>query len=94
MADLSQNNLKSAEAIETWLATKLSEYLGLLVEEIDVSQPFADYGLSSKDAVMLSADLEDWLERRCSPTLAWEYPTIEALARHLAETRGSGQPPG
>lgn len=33
---------------------------------------------------MLSGDLEEWLERRLSPTVVYQYPTIAALAEHLA----------
>ena len=40
-------------------------------------------------AVGLAGELEDWLGRPLSPTLVYEHPTIEALARHLA-----GEPDG
>ena len=47
---------------------------------------FDSYGLGSKDAVALSGDLETWLGCRLSPTLLYQYPTSEALARYLAGT--------
>ncbi len=39
-----------------------------------------------RDAVSLSGDLEDYLSRRLSPTLLYQYPTINKLAEHLAAT--------
>lgn len=72
-------------AIQTWLVTYLADLLGVAPDKIDVREPFESYGLSSKDAVILSGDLEVWLERRLEPTLAWAYPTIEALAHYLAQ---------
>ncbi|MFQ6017598.1 MAG: acyl carrier protein [Kiloniellaceae bacterium] len=75
---------RSFEAVRDWLAGQIAEHLGVAVEDIDFSEPFASFGLSSQDLVVLSGDLEDRLGRSLSPTLAWEYPTIERLARHLA----------
>jgi acyl carrier protein len=42
--------------------------------------------MDSVQAVNLAENLAGWLGRELSPTLAYEYPTIEALARHLAAT--------
>lgn len=80
------------EAFENWLAEKLAEYLGVPSHTIDVTEPFANYGLSSRDAVTLSADLEDWLGCSLSPTVAWEYPTVAALAAYLAAECAPGRP--
>jgi acyl carrier protein len=77
-------NTPSAKAIQEWLIIKIGELLGVEREEIVVSEPFASYGMSSMAAVGMAGDLEDWLGLRLSPTLAWDYPTVEALSRHLA----------
>ncbi|MGA9994261.1 MAG: aminotransferase class III-fold pyridoxal phosphate-dependent enzyme, partial [Pyrinomonadaceae bacterium] len=74
----------SAKTIEAWLISQLAEQLGLEPEEVDVRESFASYGLSSREAVILSGDLEVWLNRRLPATLAWDYPNIETLAKHLA----------
>src|SRR5947199_8940441 len=79
-----KKQLPAAEAIQAWLVSQLSEVLGVEPQDIDIQEPFTNYGLTSRDAVGLSGDLEDWLGRELSPTLAYEYPTIESLARHLA----------
>ncbi len=73
-----------AEAIQTWLVSKLSELLEIEPREIDVGEPFASYGLGSTELVGLSGGLADWLGRPLPAELAYECPTVEALARRLA----------
>ena len=79
-------NSTNAEVIQAWLVSKLSERLGIESHEIDIREPFASYGLGSTEAVSLAGELAEWLGRKLSPALVYEYPTIEALARHLAES--------
>ncbi len=73
------------EDMKIWLASRLAELGRVSVEEIDVQEPFANFGLNSIDAVSLSGDLEDLLGRQLPATLLWDFPTIEALANHLSE---------
>ena len=74
----------SADVIEKWLVEKLSELLGVDPREIDVREPFASYGMGSTEAVSLSGELGDWLGQKVPADLAYEFPTIETLARHLS----------
>ena len=74
----------SPREIEEWIASYLAPLLHVHRDEIDPRRPFAEFGLDSLAAVTLSGELERWLGRELSPTLAWDYPTIEALSRHLA----------
>ncbi len=74
-------------AIRRWLVSYLVDELGVDRGEIDAAAPFEDLGLDSAAAVTLTGDLEEWLGRTLSPELAYEHPTIDALAEHLA--RGS-----
>jgi len=74
-----------AEDIQLWLVAKVAELVAVDPDEIDITEPFARFGLDSIAAAGLSGDLEDWLNRRLSPTLVWDYPTIELLAQHLAD---------
>jgi acyl carrier protein len=74
---------KSPKALEQWLATWLAQALQLPLAEIDVTRPFADYGLDSVAAVELTEALQTVLQQPLSPTLAYEYPTIEAVAAYL-----------
>ena len=70
--------------IEDWLVKHLATELKLEASQIDPCRPFVDLGLDSVSAVAITGDLEQWLEIRVSPTLAWDYPTIRDLAAHLA----------
>ena len=82
----SQSDTRGAEVIEKWLLDKLSKLLGVEPHEIDAREPFASYGMGSSEAVGLSGELADWLGRELPADLAYEYPTIESLARHLTGT--------
>ncbi|HLX09165.1 MAG TPA: aminotransferase class III-fold pyridoxal phosphate-dependent enzyme, partial [Thermoanaerobaculia bacterium] len=85
-------------AVEAWLVASLAGQLGLPPGDLDVGEPFARYGLGSSDAVRLSAALADWLGFPVPPTIAYDHPTVAALATHLSgsaaspETRENPQP--
>lgn len=76
---------ETTEMLASWLISQLAERLELDPQHIDPEREFIDYGLNSVDAVSLSGDLENFLGRRLSPTLLWDYSTISVLARHLAD---------
>jgi acyl-CoA synthetase (AMP-forming)/AMP-acid ligase II/acyl carrier protein len=78
------SNKKRQKEIETWLIEKLSSELNIAASGIDVNQPFARYGLDSVRATGLAGDLEDWLGLSLPPTLAYDYPTVTALAHYLS----------
>ncbi|MFH0341943.1 MAG: acyl carrier protein [Chromatiales bacterium] len=75
----------TAESIETWLARWVSDELKIVLTSIDRRKSLFFYGLDSVTAIGLSSDLEVWLGRQLPPALAWNYPTIETLAQHLAQ---------
>src|SRR5271163_1568741 len=85
-------NCTTAAAIQAWMVSELSERLEMGADEIDVREPFASYGLGSIEAVRLAGELSTWLGRDLSAELAYEYPTIEALARHLAGSPNTAEP--
>jgi acyl carrier protein len=70
--------------IQTWLISHLAAALEINPEEIDAKAPFDRYGLDSYVAVNLVGELEDWLGCELSPTLPYDYPTVESLAHHLS----------
>ncbi|MEM9135794.1 MAG: AMP-binding protein [Cyanobacteria bacterium P01_F01_bin.42] len=72
--------------IEQWLLSWMATNLKIEAAELSANQAFADYGLDSVTAVELVHDLEDQyhLEQPLDVTLAWNFPTVEALARYLA----------
>lgn len=75
----------TSEVIEDWLITRIAALLQTPVDDIDPQEPFDRYGLDSAEAIGLTGELEDWLKRPISPTLLYDYPTIELLATYLVE---------
>ncbi len=71
--------------LRQWLVQAVAEAAGISASRIDAREPFSVYGLDSAASVRLAGDLERLLGRTFPPTLVWEHPTIEALARHLAQ---------
>lgn len=84
VSQLPEVNFFQASAIEDWLIVKLAEKISVPVTEIDPTKPFTFYGLDSKEAVVISGEMEDWLGRNLSPTLLWQYPNVRALAQFLS----------
>lgn len=74
--------------IDQWLLTNLNLRSGL-GDRHQVA--FADLGMDSIIAVKLAHDLALWLGREIEITVAWNFPTTEALANHLAT--GNAPPP-
>ncbi len=72
--------------IQAWLIENLAQRLGVPTSEIGINEPFASFGLNSVAAVNLSADLEDWLEIKLSPTVVYDYPNIVELAAYLSQS--------
>jgi len=82
----------TAKSLEQWLVQWLAQHLKLSASDMDTYKAFADYGVDSIMAVELAQDLEEFLQldRPLDATLAWNFPTIAALAAHLA-THASSQ---
>ena len=73
----------SATEIQDWLVSYIAKLLEIDPQEIDVKISFNRYGLDSYMTVGLIADLEVRLGCNLSPTVMYNYPNIESLARHL-----------
>ncbi len=76
---------KATGEISTWLIRRLEERLRLPAGTVDPEEPFANYGLDSKEAVLLTGDLEAWLNVDLPATVMYDYPTVSRLAGFLAE---------
>jgi acyl carrier protein len=72
------------DEIQQWLVERLAVRLRLPQHEVQVTRPFADFGMASLDAVEISGDLQRWLGRSVPPTVVYHYPDIESLAAWLA----------
>ncbi|WP_439380057.1 beta-ketoacyl synthase N-terminal-like domain-containing protein [Amycolatopsis lexingtonensis] len=77
--------MRNPDTLRRWLLDAVAEHTGLTAEP---DRPLADYGLSSRQAVGIAADLEDLLGTRLPATLLWESPTIDHLARTLVAGAG------
>ncbi|MBK7992414.1 MAG: acyltransferase domain-containing protein [Blastocatellia bacterium] len=77
----------TSQEIQQWLIERLSILLKTSQKEINIREPFLNYGLGSREALSLSGELEQWLKRKLSPTLLWDYPTIENLSYNLANEK-------
>src|SRR5579872_1010219 len=73
-----------ATLIQHWLVENIAGVIEVEPSCIDITEPFASYGLESIDVVGLSGDLQEWLQRELPPTLLYDYPTIQSLAHYLA----------
>ena len=73
----------TVEELRGWLRTWVAQTTGLSAEEITDTKPLENFGLSSRDAVVLSGELENLLGIKLEPTVAYEYPTIAQLADRL-----------
>ncbi|WP_295627733.1 polyketide synthase Pks13 [uncultured Corynebacterium sp.] len=68
-----------------WLRDWVIRTTGLAPEEVTPERPMEEFGLSSRDIVILSGELEGLLDVRLDATIAYEYPTIAKLAVRLVE---------
>ena len=73
----------TADEVRQWLVTKVAEQLDVPPDEVSVERPWAEFGLDSRTAVALAGELEVFVGRELSPTLVWDYPTIEAVVQHV-----------
>ncbi|MBF0102121.1 MAG: SDR family NAD(P)-dependent oxidoreductase [Desulfobacterales bacterium] len=79
--------VRFSDEIKIWLQNWLNQKLIRDGRAISPEKPFADYGLTSRLAVMMVRQLSQWMGKSLSPVIVWNYPTINTLAAHL----GKGQ---
>ncbi|MGW6271921.1 acyltransferase domain-containing protein [Streptomyces sp. NPDC055060] len=70
--------------IRAVIVDSLSAWYGLGADEITDDRPLAELGLTSRDAVVLTARLSDLAGTRLPATLLWEASTIGALTERVA----------
>jgi acyl carrier protein len=75
----------TTSTLTSWLADRVALYLRKDPHEIDPTVPLAAYGLDSVVALSLCGDIEEEYDLVLDVTIAWDYPTLEALADHLAD---------
>ncbi len=80
-----EDEIKSYHQIEAMLAGYVAHRTKTPADEIDRTRRFDHLGLDSADAVALMGELEDFVGRPLSAFLPYTFPTIEQLARQVAD---------
>jgi acyl carrier protein len=84
----------SRSEIVAWLIDWIAKEMEMPTAEIDTGHSLLDYSMSSVTATILVGDLEDWLDLTLSPTLVWDYTSIDAMTDHLLEQVAEGSSGG
>ena len=71
--------------LKAWLRAWVATATGLPEGEISDDKPMETFGLSSRDVVILSGELENLLDVQLDATIAYEFPSIAALSLRLIE---------
>ncbi len=71
--------------ISTFLTCQIPEFSP--EQHLDTS--FSRLGLDSVSHVELTAIVEDYIQSPVNPTLAFDYPTINALVNHLQQQQAA-----
>nr|WP_305093411.1 polyketide synthase Pks13 [Prescottella sp. R16] len=71
--------------LREWLRNWIAEATGQPVAAISDDRPMEEFGLSSRDAVALSGEIEDLVGVTLSATVAYQHPTIASLATRIIE---------
>jgi acyl carrier protein len=74
-----------------WISARVAAYLATEPDLIDRERPLAEYGLDSVYALNLCGEIEDHTGLVLEPTLAWDYPTVNAMAGYLRSELGKRQ---
>ena len=74
---------RSADEVEKWLVVYIARQLKAQPEQISIDEEFVNLGLSSRQAVELTLNLEEFVGRPTDAGLVYDYPTIRSLARFL-----------
>jgi acyl carrier protein len=75
---------RSESSIREWLMTHIAAIAQIQPEEVEIDRPFAEFGMDSMQLFQLSGELEKFLGHKVSEIVAWDYPTIAKLSRHLS----------
>ncbi|MDT9696488.1 acyl carrier protein [Streptomyces sp. P17] len=74
-----------APGLVPWLTERVAFHLRKPAEDIDPDTPLADYGIDSVAAISICGEIEEEFRIAVSPTIAYDFPTVHAIASHLAE---------
>jgi acyl transferase domain-containing protein/acyl-CoA synthetase (AMP-forming)/AMP-acid ligase II/acyl carrier protein len=84
IAEAAPRQIPGRRELEDWLISFCSGLLGVAQTELDPTEPLSRYGMDSIAAVDLAEGIGRHLRRQVEPGVAYDYPTIVALAAHFA----------
>jgi acyl carrier protein len=87
-ADAATTGAIDQQTLVDWLLGQVGFYLEIAAEKIDPNGKLVEYGLDSVYALSLCGDIEDEYGIEIEPTLAWDYPTVNAIAGFLTTRLG------
>ena len=71
--------------LREWLRNWIADATGQPVGQITDDRPMEEFGLSSRDAVALSGEIEELVGVTLTATVAYQHPTIASLATRIIE---------
>ncbi|WP_420881345.1 beta-ketoacyl synthase N-terminal-like domain-containing protein, partial [Rhodococcus sp. (in: high G+C Gram-positive bacteria)] len=71
--------------LREWMRNWIAEATGQPAAAISDDRPLEEFGLSSRDAVALSGEIEDLVGVTLSATVVYQHPTIASLATRIIE---------
>lgn len=77
---------KSERELRAWMVAQVGRTIGEPEASIDTSSTFSRFGIDSVQTLELVTELSSWLGTELDPVVLFEYPNIDALAKHLSES--------
>jgi acyl carrier protein len=76
----------SFDAISAWLVDRIAREMNVAPETISLDETFSNLGLNSLKTLIITGNLGEFLgTEELTPSLFWDYPTVQKLAEHLTE---------
>lgn len=76
------------DAASNWIIAYLSSHLMIDRSSIEMNVILTEYGLDSIQAVIMSDEIGELIQREVSPTILYEYPTVDLLAAFMVKMSG------
>jgi acyl carrier protein len=73
----------SDDSLRAWLVDAVAGYLALPPSQVGTAVKLRSLGLDSVHAMGLCVDIEERWGILVEPTLAWDFPTIDAIVAYL-----------
>ena len=85
MAEETTGSDMTVAQLRDWLRNWVAEATNQPASAISDDRPMEEFGLSSRDAVALSGEIEELVGVTLTATVAYQHPTIASLATRIIE---------